>query len=33
MKKKKYKKIQIIYAKHSDKEGWANSVDPDQIAP
>ena len=21
------------YAKHLDKEGWANSVDPDQTAP
>ena len=22
-----------IYTKHLDKEGWANSVDPDQTAP
>ena len=22
-----------IYAQHSDNEGWANSVDPDQTAP
>ena len=32
-KKKKKKKKKKNCAKHSDKKGWANGVDPDQIAP
>ena len=31
--KKKKKKKKKKCAKHSNKEGWANSVDPDQTAP